>query len=80
MAMALSMPKPRSCLLYVHLSMPASTRLELAQLEALLSCAVQQFWSVRVTPNPAFKVKISESDLHNTLKSGHKKGCFVALW
>ena len=77
-----SMPKPdfKTCLLYVRVFLPARTPIDQDFLEALLACPVLQFWCVRATPNPAFKVKISYNNLYKALKSSQNNTCFVALW
>ena len=77
---AVPTPQPRACLLYVRLCKPYSTTVSQSLLETLLSCSVLHFCCVRVTPNPAYKVKILVNDLHEALKSGHKHNCFVTLW
>ena len=49
-------------------------------MESLLSFMVVRYWRVKAAPDPAFKVKISETDLHTALQSGGENDCFVAVW
>ena len=75
-----SQVKSNPCFIYVRVKLSDPTPLGTTRLESLLSCKVLRYWRVKEAPDPAFKVKISETDLHTALQSGGENDCFVAVW
>ena len=69
-----------TCLIYMRLKHPTTEILNEGLLESKLSTTILGYDIIRITPTPAFRIKITKVHLHNALTHARANDCVADIW
>ena len=68
-----------TCLVYVQVKHPTTNTLNTALLESKLNSTIFGYDIIRITPTPAFRIKITKALLHNAITHARANGCVADI-
>ena len=68
------------CLIYLQLKNKTSEKLDKTLIEGKLGTSILEYEIIRISPTPAFRVKISKPLFYNAIVQARSNECVADIW